>query len=280
MMLCRETVNIPMSECMGNYDVDSMMNSFLSDHRHLSRVTQRNYVLVIKRFIAFAGDRLESREAAKGFLEKHQDSAGYYNHCLCALKCFFKWYPYKYGVFDNPVKDLKQIPLRELPTVRVLTKEEVIRLKAVKRSKEASIAVFLCMTGLRLGEFIGLEQRNIDIARRVLVVLGKGSKPRFVPINETVLDLIGRYGMINHSFKGERYSYNTIRRKLNIAARLANIAPFNPHAARHFFATELISRGERIETVSRLLGHKSIELTIRLYYHPQSLGNLTLLDGL
>ena len=278
MMLYRESAKIPMLEGMVNCETDSMIDNFLSDHRHLSRVTQRNYALVIKRFMAFAGENI-SRDAVKAFLDPHQDSAGYYNHCLCALKCFFKWTPYKYGV-ENPVKDLKQIPLRELPTVRVLGREEVVRLKAVKRSKEASIAVFLCMTGLRLGEFIGLEQRNIDVARRVLVVLGKGSKPRFVPINETVLDLIGRYGMINHSFKGERYSYNTIRRKLNIAARLANIAPFNPHACRHFFATELIHAGERIETVSRLLGHKSIELTIRLYYHPQSFGNLTLLDGL
>jgi integrase len=265
---------------MDRIEMDSMIKEFLCDHRHLSTVTQRNYVLVIKRFIAFADNDFANADRVKEFLGKHQDSAGYYNHCLCALKCFFKWTPYKYGVFENPTKNIKQIPLRSLPTVRVLTKEEVIRLKAVKRSKEAAIAVFLCMTGLRLGEFIGLEQRNIDIARRVLVVLGKGSKPRFVPINETVLDLIGRYGMINHSFKGERYSYNTIRRKLNIAARLANIAPFNPHACRHFFATELLSRHERIETVSRLLGHKSIELTIRLYYHPQSLGNLTLLDGL
>jgi site-specific recombinase XerD len=264
--------------CTG-IEINDCLEDYMAQTRHYSTQTTYVYKLVMRRFAGFVGpdigiDEITPQDIVK-FIAPHSNSAATYNCTLAGLKSFFAWAQDQYG-FANPTARLYQIPQRHASQVRVLTIREYKALLAAGGG-HCGIAVFLCNTGLRVGEFLSLEADQIDLGKKVLRVLGKGARMRFVPINARAAQIVRTYGMLN-KHDGMAYARNSIRHMLHIAAGQARIQPFNPHACRHFFATELISRGVPIQSVSRLLGHASIELTVSKYYHPDSFGNVDVLD--
>jgi len=71
---------------------------------------------------------------------------------------------------------------------------------------------------------------------------------------------------------GRPMTYDAVRslyRRLNrrISKQAGAATPFTPHKLRHTFATERIKEGVSLPTVSRLLGHRSIQTTVDIYHH-------------
>lgn len=150
------------------------------------------------------------------------------------------------------------------------------------------------MTGLRIGELCALKWSDIDLKKRIIVVnktlqriceKGKKSKItittpktsnslREIPISNTIYDFLLKlkpakrdiYFLTSTSFPTEPRNYRkiflTLLRKLKI-----NKTSF--HALRHTFATRLIENKVDIKTVSELLGHASVNITISIYVHSE-----------
>jgi integrase/recombinase XerC len=135
-------------------------------------------------------------------------------------------------------------------------------------------------SGLRVGEVAGLTVDRIDVPRGRVLVLGKGSKERDVPISEYAADALRDYlgeGRPQMASEGSRHLFFNRRRKpfserdiRSMVERYgATLLPgrrVTPHTLRHSFATHLLEGGADIRAVQELLGHASVATTQR-YTH-------------
>ncbi len=156
--------------------------------------------------------------------------------------------------------------------LRYLSKEECQTLLSHCKGTLKSIVIFALNTGCRKEEILGLTWSQVDL-RHGFILLGKtkNGEKKEIPINEdvrAVLQEVNRRIDVPYVFfcqsTGKRY--RDVKRSFNTALRRAGIRDFHFHDLRHTFASHLIMAGIDITTVSMLLGHKSLTMTLR-YSH-------------
>ncbi len=134
--------------------------------------------------------------------------------------------------------------------------------------RDRAILEVLYGTGLRVSELVSLRSDDFD-GRVFIVVKGKGSKQRAVPLSRTVVDAVDRYlsgsrsellagGTSNALWIGARGGNLTTRSIRRIVSR--RVGSF-PHALRHSFATHLLENGADLRSVQELLGHTELATT-------------------
>jgi integrase/recombinase XerD len=233
----------------------------------LAATTKSSNIRTFRRFSAFIQtppNRITRLHVVR-FLQRYSDF-GSYNTYLFSLRSFFVWFSETYN-YPDPTAKLKQKKPDMIKTQRILSHEEYEAIKA-DNSSARDYAVFLCNTGLRIAEFCGIRPEYVNLATRELKVLGKGSKPRTIPLNQTAVEILQKYHLqFPKSDSTIKYAFATLSKRLGIKH-------FNPHACRHYFATELIRRKANIADVSKILGHSSIQTTIAFYYHSTELRNV------
>ncbi len=150
--------------------------------------------------------------------------------------------------------------------MRALAEEPVIR-------RRVAIEV-LARTGMRVGELCGLEADAVTIigdAHWLRVPLGKLHNDRYVPLHPHLVELVelyrSTYGRHPHGrlLSGEQGPLNryAVQRWITAVARRAGIGHVHPHQLRHTLATQAINRGMSIEAIAALLGHRSLDMTLR-----------------
>ena len=143
--------------------------------------------------------------------------------------------------------------------------------------RDRALVEFLYGTGTRISEVVGLDVDDIDLESMTVVVTGKGSKQRILPLGECAAVAIDAYLVRARpvfSVKGRgtpRLFLNTLGRPLSrqsayavvqSAAERAGITKtIGPHTLRHSFATHLLERGADVRVVQELLGHASVTTT-------------------
>lgn len=145
--------------------------------------------------------------------------------------------------------------------------------------RDRAIVEFLYGTGIRVGELVALDVRDLELPSRQVRVLGKGRKERVVPIPKTALDVLSlwvearrRPGMLAEPLfisltpskdgKLRRLGDRDVRRILSARARAAGIADrVHPHRLRHSYATHLLDMGADLREIQELLGHSSLSTT-------------------
>jgi integrase/recombinase XerC len=138
----------------------------------------------------------------------------------------------------------------------------------------------LYATGIRVSELCGLDLGDVDAARRVVRVLGKGGKERSVPYGlpaQRALDDWLRLGRPTFAgpasgaalllgVRGGRLQATVVRRIVGGYARAANLPRISPHGLRHSAATHLLEGGADLRAVQELLGHATLSST-QIYTH-------------
>jgi site-specific recombinase, phage integrase family len=151
-------------------------------------------------------------------------------------------------------------------------------------------------SGLRIGELCALQWNNIDFKRSLLYVnktiqrvyiKDKNSNiskviittpktknaNREIPINKDFLELLKsiRTNSDDYIITGtNKYlEPRTYRKYFTKLLKQVKINQFNFHSLRHTFATNCISLGVDYKTVSELLGHANVNITLNLYVHPR-----------
>lgn len=151
-----------------------------------------------------------------------------------------------------------------------------------RSSETAQLVVGLGLhCGLRRSEMLGLKVRNIDLDRRILCVVGKGSKRREVFLDQHMVEILepivstrspDQPLLLNHQ-GAPISSPRRINDIVTCLAARAGIAgkKVTPHTLRHTFATILVEKiGLSLPMVQQLLGHSRIDETMR-YIHPDQL---------
>ena len=156
--------------------------------------------------------------------------------------------------------------------LRYLSKEECQNLINNCNGNTKAIVITALNTGMRKGEILNLKWDNVDLRHGfILLDITKNGERREIPINETLrhtLQGITRRLDIPYVFYDNATGkpYGDVKRSFATACRRAGIKDFHFHDLRHTFASHLVMAGVDITTVSRLLGHNSLTMTLR-YSH-------------
>lgn len=205
---------------------------------------------------------------------------------LSGLKSFFKYLILEGYLEENPCEFIESPKLeRELPDV--LSLEEIdAMIAAIPSDKDESlrnhaIIETLYGSGLRVSELVEARLSRLDLREGLMIVEGKGSKQRIVPVSPVASKLIEEWlpqrGRLNIKPKGEDIIFLNRRGApltrvmifyiIKSLAELAGIKKtVSPHTLRHSFATHLLEGGANLRAIQEMLGHESISTT-ELYLH-------------
>lgn len=188
----------------------------------------------------------------------------------------------------NPVSRAGLLPLNNKKE-RILTLDEEKRLFAACDPYLRNIIVTALYTGMRKGEIITLKWDNVDLESGLITIdqtNSKSKKTRRIPINSIVRKLLLGQRLKSagneHVFlssKGTPYlRQDSLNRAFILALRKAKIQGLRFHDLRHTAATRMIELGGSIVAVKEILGHSTLDMTMR-YAHPNE-SLRTALEGL
>ncbi|WP_375478383.1 tyrosine recombinase XerC [uncultured Jatrophihabitans sp.] len=147
--------------------------------------------------------------------------------------------------------------------------------------RDRALLELLYATGIRVSELAGLDVDDVDRARRVLRVLGKGAKERTVPYGLPADDALGRWlargrpqlctagsgPALLLGARGGRIDPRTVRAVVHRRVAAVPGAPdIGPHGLRHTAATHLLEGGADLRAVQEVLGHANLATT-QIYTH-------------
>lgn len=150
--------------------------------------------------------------------------------------------------------------------------------------RDYAILEFMYGTGVRVSELCSLEIDDIDYVNKQVIVLGKGSKERYLPLHELIIESLDDYVssarielqarnkaeisnklFLNHH--GGELSPRGVRVILEkIVKNASESFHISPHMLRHSFASHLLNNGADLVTVQELLGHENLSTT-QIYTH-------------
>jgi len=291
---------------------------FLALNRNASAHTVRAYESDLSQFLGHAAstaglkpselpaDRLD-RIAIRGFLaELHKagESRATAARKLAAVRTFLR-YLRREGVIEDDPGGLVPTPKRDIRMPAHLSESEIDALidaaddpSPLGRRDRAILELFYA-SGLRLSELAGLDLEDVNLAGKMIRVLGKGGKERIVPFNTSSVKAIrswlgdrerlagqalrladgkgtarsgqaGRARKANPLFvnyRGTRLTARSIDRLVRRYVLLSSTRlGISPHALRHSFATHLLQRGADLRSIQELLVPARLSTTQR-YTH-------------
>ncbi len=205
---------------------------------------------------------------------------------LSGIKSFFKYLRLEH-IIENDPTELIETPRIGMKLPEVLTVEEIdcmvntFDLSKPEDRRNRAIVETLYGCGLRVSELVELRISNLNLVEGYILVEGKGSKQRIVPISPNAIREINLYledrqyleikpGNENILFlnrRGRQLTRTMIFYVVKQACINAGIHKnISPHTLRHTFATHLIKGGANLRAIQQMLGHESITTT-EIYTH-------------
>lgn len=211
---------------------------------------------------------------------------------LSSIKTFYNFLVSEGIAARSPFQDV-QTPRIQQKLPGVLSRDEVEALIHAPDTdtffglRDRAFFEVLYATGIRVSELVSLTMENVNLEAGFLIVVGKGSKERIVPLGEAAVLFLKKYmadsrlQMVSrrvHSYvfvnrDGEKMSRQGFWKIIKKYCLIAGIAKrISPHTLRHSFATHILEGGADLRSVQVMLGHSDIATT-QIYTH---LANTTL----
>lgn len=207
---------------------------------------------------------------------------------LASIKAFYRFLTAERYIRRDPAAVLEAAK-KGLQLPKVLSVDEVDRLLdqpnlgTLDGYRDKTMLELLYATGMRVSELISVPVKNVDLKMQYLIVMGKGSKERMLPLGRTALRYLERYlnvvrpqllhgkpeaaaELFVTSWGGgmTRQRVNEIIEEYGASAGISK--KITPHMLRHSFATHLLNNGTDLRVVQELLGHADISTT-QIYTH-------------
>ena len=205
---------------------------------------------------------------------------------LAGIHSWYRFLLYKNYIDQDP-SELLEGPRKSKHLPTVLSLEEINRMMAAidlssnEGHRNKAMMEILYGSGLRVSELVGLQLSRIYLNEHYMLIQGKGSKQRLVPLSPVAEEWFG-YWMQDRAtwpLKPEskdiafvnrygrpltRAMVFTIVRRLCAEAGITKTV--SPHTLRHSFATHLLQNGADLRLIQQMLGHESITTT-EIYTH-------------
>ncbi len=269
---------------------------------HAKESTIANYRMKITKHLlpSFGGLRYDHLNAqmVHEFIQKKLQSGlseKYVADILIVFKTMTKYVSREHG-YHNPLANVTLPKVADCSEVQILGKQQQYQLTVYlnQHRDRTSLGILLSMyTGLRIGELCAMTWQDIDLEQKVLTVRrtmqriadqekGHGTKLimttpksqssiRCIPIPECLHEWLRQFCTQEEDFilsgntkpiepRTLQYRFSTVLKKANLPS-----VPF--HSLRHLFATNCIKLGFDVKTLSEILGHASVEITLNRYVH-------------
>lgn len=205
---------------------------------------------------------------------------------LAGIHSWFRFLLYKDYIEQDP-SELIEGPRKSKHLPTVLTVEEINRMMAAidlssnEGHRNRAMMEMLYGSGLRVSELVGLQLSHIYLDEHYMLIQGKGSKQRLVPISPVAEEWFGYWiqersawplkpeskdiAFVNRYGRPmTRAMVFTIVRQLCTNAGITKTV--SPHTLRHSFATHLLQNGADLRVIQQLLGHEDLATT-EIYTH-------------
>ena len=268
---------------------------YLIVEKGLSKNTIEAYSHGLSRFLNHLRGKgvQEIRDVGKfdvrGFLlalKKEKLSAKTIVRNLVAIRTFFRFLVQEGILETNPVEDLESPKVaKTLPEILTLKEIEQLleqpNLQTPLGMRDRAMLEILYATGMRVSELTHLPTHQVNLEGGYVLLYGKGSKERIVPLGSEAIKRVTLYlkesrGIlakgkespslfINRSGKG--MSRQGLWKNLKNYTRRAGLRKrITPHLLRHSFASHLLEGGADLRSVQMMLGHADISST-QIYTH-------------
>lgn len=207
---------------------------------------------------------------------------------LASIKAFYRFLTAERYIRRNPAEVLEAAS-RGLHLPKVLSVQEVERLLdepnlgTLDGYRDKTMLELLYATGMRVSELVNVPMKNVDMKMQYVIVMGKGSKERMLPLGRTALHYLEHYLSVvrpqllhgKPDAAAELFVTGwggpmTRERFYEIIVAYGKSAGISkrvtPHMLRHSFATHLLNNGTGLRIVQELLGHADISTT-QIYTH-------------
>ena len=275
----------------------SMIELYRTDcvYRQLSKGSIENYIkhdTYLAKYLeeTFGVTELEevTMPQIKSYVQLKQQAGrkpSYINDMIKAYKTFFRYCVEEEYLEKDPTKKLKNVKQPKI-IIRTFTEVEVLKMinycngKDFVSIRDKIMLALLFDTGMRLNELVSLREDQIH--EDYIIVWGKGSKERVVPLSPYNARLLMKYriakdyyfegrntkpkALVFVSYRGNKLNANSITKCMKNVAKAVGVHPdvrVSPHTCRHTFAQLQLKNGLDIYTLSRLLGHENITITQR-----------------
>lgn len=189
------------------------------------------------------------------------------------LSSFFAWLEDENYIVKSPVRRIHKVKTGK--TVKETYSDEVLEemRDQAGNSRDLAMIDLLASTGMRVGELVKLNRRDIDFQNRECVVTGKGDKQRKVYFDARTKIHLSKYLsertdsndalFVSLLAPNERLQISGVEIRLRNLGKKLNIPKVHPHKFRRTLATMAIDKGMPIEQVQHLLGHQSLDTTLQ-----------------
>lgn len=188
------------------------------------------------------------------------------------LSSFFSWLEEEDYIIKSPMKRIHKIKTSKI--VRETYTDEVLeKLRdSCTRIRDLAMIDFLSSTGVRVGELVKLNKRDINFEERTCIVCGKGNKQREVYFDARTKLHLERYIKSRNDSNDalfvsllephKRLEISGVEIRLRKIGKNIDVSKVYPHKFRRTLATKAIDKGMPIEQVQKLLGHTKIDTTL------------------
>lgn len=207
---------------------------------------------------------------------------------LASIKAFYRFLTAERYIRRNPAEVLEAAS-RGLHLPKVLSVQEIERLLdepnlgTLDGYRDKTMLELLYATGMRVSELVNVPVKNVDMKMQYVIVMGKGSKERMLPLGRIALHYLEHYLSVvrpqllhgKPDAAAELFVTGwggpmTRERFYEIIVAYGKSAGISkrvtPHMLRHSFATHLLNNGTDLRIVQELLGHADISTT-QIYTH-------------
>lgn len=267
---------------------EELLESFLSAKRiegcsEKSLVYYKNTIQVMLDAVAKSVREIETddlREYLTGYKKEKNSSKVTIDNIRRILSSFFSWLEDEDYIIKSPVRRIHRV--KSAMTIKETYSDE--NLETMRDSctelRDLALIDILASTGMRIGELVLLNRKDINFEERECVVFGKGSKERMVYfdartkihlqeyLNSRTDDNPALFVSLRTPYK--RMKIGGIETRLRGVGRNLGIEKVHPHKFRRTLATMAIDKGMPIEQLQKLLGHKRIDTTLQYAMVKQS----------
>ncbi len=201
------------------------------------------------------------------------------NRKITTLKSFYKFLLKISLITENPLSKHKSLKIPKRISI-AFTDIEISKALELNYYEDDFISLrnnliieMLYVTGMRREELINLKLSDIDFKQRILKILGKRNKERYIPLLKTLQNKLKCYITMRNKItsstdklfitkKGKKIYGTLVYRIINLYfSTVSTKVKKSPHVLRHAFATHLLNEGADLNAVKELLGHSSLAST-------------------
>ena len=196
------------------------------------------------------------------------------------ISSFFSWLEEEDYILKSPMRRIHKIKTKQ-QVKETISDEAIEQLRDhCACARDLAMIDLLASTGMRVGEMVLLNRKDIDFNERECIVFGKGDKERMVYFDaRTKLHLQAYLDsradenpalFVSLKAPHNRMTIGGIETRLREMGKRLGVPKVHPHKFRRTLATMAIDKGMPIEQLQQLLGHKRIDTTLQYAMVKQS----------